>query len=115
MVLLQKKEWSYRPFHMQTQLDSANNMGWVTSGHTSLCVRLKCQIHVFKAETFVTTAVQKWAENLHVGQVFLPAFNKVSAIIGKGFPFHLHKRLLCLSVCLYVCTFILAKPVGGFL
>ena len=39
---------------MQTQLDSANNMGWVPSGHTSfsLCVRL----NVFKVDTFVTAA-----------------------------------------------------------
>ena len=36
-------------FDMQTQLDSANNMGWVPSGHTSssLCVRLNMPKMVF--------------------------------------------------------------------
>ena len=64
-------------FGMQTKLDYANSMGWVPSGHTSssTCVRLKISkvvlkiycdlitclllfssLHVFKADTLVTTA-----------------------------------------------------------
>ena len=41
---------------MQTQLDSANSMGWVPSGHTSssLCIRLKMPKMIFIKKSALT-------------------------------------------------------------
>ena len=51
MVLLsEKKGATGLKLSMQTQLHSANNVGWVPSGHTSssLCVKLKMSNGTFK-------------------------------------------------------------------
>ena len=89
-----KKEWSYRSKTLACRHNlTANNMGWVLSGHTfSQCVKLKiskmvilkntfdlitCSLvlykstnYVLKVDTFVTRAHQRWAEKLPVWWVF---------------------------------------------
>ena len=50
MVLLPEKEWSYRPKTLACRHNlTANNMGWIPSGHTSSSsyVRLKMSKMVF--------------------------------------------------------------------
>ena len=96
MILLSEKRIGStdQELGMQTQLDSLNNMGWVPSGHTSssfVCKAKKCQndtskkhfdlitcsllfkkstTHLLKADIFLTTAHQRWADEPPVGCIF---------------------------------------------
>ena len=57
LVLEKKNGATYLKLGMQTQLDSADNMAWVPSDHTSssLCVRLNMPKMVFLKKMFKNT------------------------------------------------------------